>query len=288
MNKLGCINKKGFSLVELSISVLILTIISSAVVPNFIIGIRQSAAKKTAIEITQIQEAARKYYIDKNSWPANFTTLASGYLDPTWSATNLSPFGKPYVVSVSGPNLIVQTDMPTDIYLVAGANLQMVNYAVSGSFETVQSTVTPPGSISVLPVGTVVPWPKTVVPAGFLLCDGTVYNISSYPGLGSLLSNTYGGNGVTTFAVPNIQGRTVFGYSSGDPNFGGIGNTGGNTTMIGDGLFSSGHADTFNWFNQVKIANGSLYGMTGGQSNTQGVSTAVLNPYITMNYIIKT
>ena len=92
MNKRGFINKSGFSLVELSIGVLLLGILASAVVPNFILGIRQKAAQKTALEISQIQEAARKYYIDKNSWPANFTTLAAGYLDPTWSATNLNPF----------------------------------------------------------------------------------------------------------------------------------------------------------------------------------------------------
>ncbi len=197
---------------ELSISVLILSIIASAVLPSFIMGIRQSAAKKTAIEISQVQEAARKYFIDKNSWPSNFTTLAASYLDPTWSATNLSPFGKPYIVSISGQNLTVQTDIPTDVYLVAGANLQMVNYTANGSYQTVQSSVTPPGSISILPVGTVVPWPTSTLPSGFLWANGQNVSRATYSGLFAAIGTLYGvGDGSTTFGLPDMRGRTPIG-----------------------------------------------------------------------------
>ena len=34
-------------------------------------------------------------------------------------------------------------------------------------------------------------------------CDGSVYNISDFPDLGAFLGSTYGGNGTTTFGVPN-------------------------------------------------------------------------------------
>ena len=215
MNKIRQITNKGFSLVELSISILILSIIASAVLPSFIMGIRQSAAKKTAIEISQVQEAARKYYIDKNSWPPNFTTLAASYLDPTWSATNLNPFGKPYVVSISGQNLTVQTDIPTDVYLVAGANLQMVNYTANGSYQTVQSSVTPPGSISILPVGTVVPWPTATLPSGFLWCNGQNVSRVTYSGLFAAIGTIYGvGDGSTTFSLPDMRGRTLVGVDT--------------------------------------------------------------------------
>ncbi len=40
----------------------------------------------------------------------------------------------------------------------------------------------------------------------WLVCDGTVYNISAYPALGTLLGNEYGGDGVTTFGVPVCGG----------------------------------------------------------------------------------
>lgn len=44
----------------------------------------------------------------------------------------------------------------------------------------------------------------TSAPDGYLLCDGTVYNISDFPDLGGLLLGTWGGNGTTTFGVPDV------------------------------------------------------------------------------------
>lgn len=36
-------------------------------------------------------------------------------------------------------------------------------------------------------------------------CDGSVYNISDFPDLGAYFGSTFGGNGTTTFAVPNLH-----------------------------------------------------------------------------------
>ncbi len=38
-------------------------------------------------------------------------------------------------------------------------------------------------------------------------CDGAIYNIATYPALFSLLGTTYGGDGITTFALPDLRGR---------------------------------------------------------------------------------
>lgn len=46
----------------------------------------------------------------------------------------------------------------------------------------------------------------------YLLCDGTVYNFSTYPQLGRRLNSQFGGNGITTFAVPDLQGRVAIPY----------------------------------------------------------------------------
>ena len=46
-----------------------------------------------------------------------------------------------------------------------------------------------------------------IVPAGWLACDGRLYQVSDYPSLYNLLMTTYGGDGVTTFAVPDLRGR---------------------------------------------------------------------------------
>lgn len=44
-------------------------------------------------------------------------------------------------------------------------------------------------------------------PRGFALCNGQLLAISQNTALFSILGTTYGGNGTTTFALPNLQGR---------------------------------------------------------------------------------
>lgn len=43
------------------------------------------------------------------------------------------------------------------------------------------------------------------VPNGWLRCDGSTYNISEYPALFAAVGTKYGGDGKTTFAVPNLH-----------------------------------------------------------------------------------
>lgn len=45
-------------------------------------------------------------------------------------------------------------------------------------------------------------------PQGWALCNGQLLPINQNQALFSLLGTTYGGNGSTTFALPNLQGRT--------------------------------------------------------------------------------
>jgi microcystin-dependent protein len=80
------------------------------------------------------------------------------------------------------------------------------------------------------PVGSVTAYALSTPPAGWLLCDGTVHNISSYPTLGAGLGSTYGGNGTTTFAVPNLKGRMPVGLDSAQTEFDTRGETGGAKT----------------------------------------------------------
>ena len=44
-------------------------------------------------------------------------------------------------------------------------------------------------------------------PAGWALCNGQLLSISQNTALFSLLGTYYGGNGTTTFALPNLQSR---------------------------------------------------------------------------------
>jgi microcystin-dependent protein len=45
-------------------------------------------------------------------------------------------------------------------------------------------------------------------PKGWALCNGQLLPIAQNQALFSLLGTTYGGNGQTNFALPNLQGRT--------------------------------------------------------------------------------
>lgn len=45
-------------------------------------------------------------------------------------------------------------------------------------------------------------------PQGWAFCNGQTLPINQNQGLFSLLGTNYGGNGQTTFALPNLQGRT--------------------------------------------------------------------------------
>ena len=48
-------------------------------------------------------------------------------------------------------------------------------------------------------------------PQGWLFCDGSLLPISQYQALYSLLGLTYGGDGRTTFGLPDLRGRVPIG-----------------------------------------------------------------------------
>lgn len=66
-------------------------------------------------------------------------------------------------------------------------------------------------------------------PYSWMFCNGQLLSISSYTALFSIIGTTYGGNGTTNFALPNLQGQipmhwgngpttTVIGQVQGVPN----------------------------------------------------------------------
>jgi microcystin-dependent protein len=52
-------------------------------------------------------------------------------------------------------------------------------------------------------------------PKGWALCNGQLLPINQNQALFSLLGTTYGGNGQTNFALPNLQGSVPISFSSG-------------------------------------------------------------------------
>lgn len=55
----------------------------------------------------------------------------------------------------------------------------------------------------------------TFAPRTWALCNGQLISIATNTALFSILGTTYGGNGQTTFALPDFQGRTPVGTGTG-------------------------------------------------------------------------
>lgn len=60
-------------------------------------------------------------------------------------------------------------------------------------------------------MGVVAPFAGNFAPRGWMTCSGQLLSIAQYSALYSLLGTTYGGNGTTTFGLPNLNGRVAVG-----------------------------------------------------------------------------
>ena len=47
----------------------------------------------------------------------------------------------------------------------------------------------------------------TYAPVGWAVCDGRILRVQDYTALFSIIGNAYGGDGQTTFALPDLRGR---------------------------------------------------------------------------------
>ena len=93
-----------------------------------------------------------------------------------------------------------------------------------GSVTFVQPTIDTPS-------GTVLMFGGLAAPFGYLLCDGTAINRTSYADLFAVIGTLYGsGNGFTTFNLPNLKGRIPVGLDPTQATLDTIGETGGTGT----------------------------------------------------------
>lgn len=109
---------------------------------------------------------------------------------------------------------------------VLAAEATYVNVFDSSQWTLIPELI-PPGVVHMYAAA----W--NAIPEGWLLCDGTIYNIVTYPDLGAALVGIYGGDGSTTFAVPNFASKVPRGVWP----ITAINNTGGSDSHT--------HADTF-------------------------------------------
>lgn len=142
-------------------------------------------------------------------------------------------------------------------------------------------------------------------PVGWLLCQGQLLPISEYDVLFNLIGTTYGGDGQTTFALPNLASRIPYHQGSGYV----LGQTGGaeEVTLTQQQLPVHTHtanASTSNGDQSGPAGNvwgaGSLTAYTADQPANVTMSAAALlpaggsqphdnmPPYLCLNFIIAT
>ena len=199
------------------------------------------------------------------------------------------------------------------------ANYEATKYDFDGANLT---------GIEGIPTATIVPWSDSSVPSGFLECNGAAVSRSTYSALFAIIGETYGvGDGATTFNVPDLQDNVPVGKSNNKAlastggantvtstgnvagstanatlseaqlashthNSSAIGNPAGNiiqSARIGSELGTPTPTNNRR-VNTVTMNNaGSGSGHAHNMSaNFAGDATSVLQPYLTVIYIIKT
>lgn len=64
-------------------------------------------------------------------------------------------------------------------------------------------------------LGTIIMFGGNFAPRGWAICDGQLLPISQWSALFSILGTTYGGDGRTTFGLPDLRGRVPMGEGNG-------------------------------------------------------------------------
>ena len=188
------------------------------------------------------------------------------------------------------------------------ANYEATKYDFDGANLTgIEGTAT----------GTILPWSAAALPSGFLECDGVAVSRTTYSALFAIISTTYGaGDGSTTFNTPDLQDNTPVGKSGtkalastgGANTVSATGNVGGSTanaSLSTAQLASHSHSgkSTTSFYRSTNppepswiTGDGGNSGNTGSGSghshnmsaNFSGTASSVLQPYLTLIYIIKT
>ncbi|MDD5067020.1 MAG: phage tail protein [bacterium] len=174
---------------------------------------------------------------------------------------------------------------------ILSPRVQFVSAPYALISKTVVSNSLTPGKIrkgwGLVPAGTIMIWPCSTPPEGWLECNGTLVNKSAYPELYTALKNSgasciYGEN-ITQFYLPDLRGYFIRGWDHGaarDPDRAsrtdrGDGTTGDNVGTRQDeqfkshyhtdeGCYNTGLYDTSGSGHAVYIARSTTTGWEGG------------------------
>jgi Microcystin-dependent protein len=160
-------------------------------------------------------------------------------------------------------------------------------------------------------IATVMLFAADFAPKYWAFCSGQLLPIAQNQALFSLVGTTYGGNGTTNFALPDLRGRVAIGagQGSGRPNFTlgevlgsqqvtlNVGNLPGHTHIVQASLAATSSPPNTDESDGSILAganmyaagpNGSLGGVSEQPSGVAGQSqpVSVQQPYLGLNYVI--
>jgi len=227
-----------------------------------------------------------------------------------------------WVLSVTNPTSFVVGTDNIEVYQFSGAGtytagsgitISETELSVNSTVARIDSptftgTVTLPAATNgLLPTGAITQFAGSSAPTGYLLCTGQSVSTTTFASLFSAIGYTYGGSG-GFFNVPNLQNRVPVGKGTG--TFATLNSTGGaeTHTLTVDQMPSHSHnifANSFAGDLQVVMGprggDGSLYSVSDSTNDGNNTSSVLYNkntgggqshnnlqPYIVLNYIIKT
>lgn len=95
-----------------------------------------------------------------------------------------------------------------------GQLVETINWKADRDLKNLDNT----GTGFVIQPGTIIIWPGTIVPDGYLLCDGSEISRITYSALFEVIGTTYGpGDSSGTFNLPNFAARYPKGPSNSNP-----------------------------------------------------------------------
>jgi len=120
-------------------------------------------------------------------------------------------------------------------------------------------------------------FPFNFAPRGWAWCDGQLLPLSQNTALFSLLGTTYGGNGKSNFALPNLQGRAPMHPGQGPGlSLHDLGETGGSETvsLLQSEIPSHSHAVSTKGTGSQVSPGGNLWGTLSGRTPPPRFSNA--------------
>jgi len=133
-------------------------------------------------------------------------------------------------------------------------------------------------------VGEIRMWTCPRIPDGWHLCDGSILDVATYEVLFALIGTTYGGNGISNFGLPNLQGRLVVGEGTGmglTPRM--LGATGGSEKVVVTVAQTPNHTHTISATTTVGTTNTPLNNVWANAGTTLKPYSSDATTLTTMN-----